>query len=187
MTGNQITKVAGICGILIPIVVFICIGIAMLYSPWFNWTKHALSDLGVEGISAIFFNSGMIIGGILTFGFSLGMIRLMDNKIGAYTLASSSLALIGIGIFPETIFTIHFIVSASFFVLLAISLLIIGLTTRKNQSERMMGLMATIFALVAISSTVFLIPWEGIAIPETLSCFPGFIWCMIYGYKMTII
>lgn len=178
-------RIAGICGILIPFVVFICIGIAMSYSPWFDWTKHALSDLGIEGISSLFFNSGIIIGGILSFGFSLGMIRSMENKIGAYILALSSLALIGIGIFPETIFTIHLIVSAAFFVLLAISLLIIGLTTRKNQSERTMGILAIIFALLAICSTIFLIPWEGIAIPESLSCFPAFIWCMMYGLKMS--
>ena len=187
MIKSRMTKIAGICGILLPFVVFLFIGIAMLYSPWFNWTKHALSDLGVEGISAIFFNSGTIIGGSLAFGFSLGIIKLMENKIGAYTLALSSLALIGIGIFPETIFTIHFIVSAAFFVLLAISLLLIGLTTRKNQSERSLGILAIIFALLAICSTVFLIPWEGIAIPETLSCFPAFIWCMMYGFKMTFI
>lgn len=187
MVKSRITRITGICGILIPIVVFLCIGIAMSYSPWFNWTEHALSDLGVEGISAIFFNSGMIIGGILTFGFSLGMIRLMENKIGAYTLSISSIALIGIGIFPETIFTIHFIVSATFFVLLAISLLIIGLTIRKKQSENTMSLLAIIFGIFAICSTIFLIPWEGIAIPETLSCFPAFIWFMMYGIKMMVI
>jgi hypothetical membrane protein len=185
MIKNQITKISGICGILIPIVVFLCIGIAMLYSPWFNWTKHALSDLGVGGISAIFFNSGMIIGGILAFIFSLGMIKLMDNKIGAYTLTLSSLALIGIGIFPETIFTIHFIVSASFFVLLAIALLTIGLTIKKNQSERHMGIIATVFSMVAFFSIALLLPWEGIAIPEALSCFPAFIWFLLYGIKMT--
>ena len=184
---SRITSIAGICGILIPIVVFICIGLAMFHSPWFRWTKHALSDLGVEGTSAIFFNSGMIIGGILAFVFSLGLIKILQNKIGAYTLCLSSVALIGIGIFPETVYTLHFITSSVFFVLLAISFLIIGITIRKDQSERSMGTLATVFAILAICSTIFLVPWEGIAIPETLSCFPAFIWCMMYGIKMTII
>ena len=184
---NRITRIAGICGILIPIVVLLCIGLAISHSPWFRFTEHAFSDLGIEGISAIFFNSGMILGGILALVFSLGLIKILQNKTGAYILSLSSLALIGIGIFPETVYTLHFIVSAAFFMLLAISFLIIGLTIIRDQSERTMGILATLFALIAICSTIFLIPWEGIAIPETLSCLPAFIWCMVYGIKMTFV
>ncbi|MGF3584148.1 MAG: DUF998 domain-containing protein [Thermoplasmatota archaeon] len=105
---KDITKVAGICGILIPIVIFTGIGLAMVYSPWFEWTNHALSDLGVEGVSAFFFNNAMILGGVLTFMFSLGLMRFLSNKTGAYLLCASSLALIGIGLIPETIFYLHF-------------------------------------------------------------------------------
>ncbi|UCD13863.1 MAG: DUF998 domain-containing protein [Thermoplasmatales archaeon] len=184
---NRITRIAGICGILIPIVVFMCIGLAMFHSPWFRWTENALSDLGVGDTSAIFFNSGMILGGILALVFSLGLIKTLQNKIGAYILSLSSIALIGIGIFPETVYTLHFITSAAFFVLLAISLLIIGLSVKQDQSERAMGILATICALLAICSTILLLPWEGIAIPETLSCFPAFIWFMMYGVKMTVV
>jgi hypothetical membrane protein len=184
---NRITKVAGICGILIPIVVLMCIGLAMSHSPWFRFTKHAFSDLGVEGISAIFFNSGMIIGGILVLIFSFGLIKILTNKTGGYILSLSSFALIGIGIFPETVYILHFIVSAAFFVLLAISLLIIGLTIKRNKSERTMGILAALFAIIAICSTILLLPFEGIAIPEAVSSLPAFIWCMVYGVKMTFV
>ncbi|EMR74486.1 putative membrane protein [Thermoplasmatales archaeon SCGC AB-540-F20] len=184
---NRIMKIAGICGILIPIVVLLCIGLAMSHSPWFRFTKHAFSDLGIEGVSAIFFNSGMILGGILALVFSLGLIKILKNKTGGYIFNLSSLALIGIGIFPETVYTLHFIVSAAFFVLLAISFLIIGLTIKRNQSERTMGILATLFAIIAICSTILLVPWEGIAIPEAVSCLPAFIWCMVYGVKMTFV
>ena len=152
----KISKIAGICGILIPITCFTFIELAILQSPWFRWTQHALSDLGVEGISAIFFNSGMIIAGILALIFSIGLIRILSNKTGAYILCLSSIALIGIGLFPETIFTIHFIVSASFFVSLVISFLIIGLTIKQGQFERKMGVLASIFAIIAFFSTIFL-------------------------------
>jgi len=182
----RITKISGICGILLPIVVFICIGFALSQSPWFNWTEHAISDLGIQGLSAIFFNSGMIIGGILAFVFSLGLIKTLQNKTGAYLLCLSSIALIGIGIFPETIYTIHVIFSTLFFVLIVMSLYVLGLTLRKNQSEKTIGILASLFAIIAMFSIIFLIPWEGIAIPETIICFPAFIWCMIYGAKMTV-
>lgn len=182
---SKITKISGICGIMIPIVVFTFIGLAIMQSPWFEWTQHALSDLGVEGISAALFNSGMIFGGILASIFSLGLIILLSNKTGAYILLFSSLALIGIGLFPETINTLHSITSVAFFTLLTVSFLTIGLSIKQDQFERFMGSLALLFALISISSILFLIPLEGIAIPEAFACFPAFIWCMIFGLKMT--
>jgi hypothetical membrane protein len=182
---TTITKIAGICGILVPIVVFTCIGLALSYSPWFDWTYHALSDLGVVGTAAPLFNTGMILGGFLLFIFSLGLMKVLSYKIGVCILCLSSLALIGIGMFPETVFTLHLVVSISFFVLLTISLLVIGLKIKQDPSERNMGLLAIFFAMMAICSTVFLIPYRGIAISESITCFPAFIWCMIYGAKMT--
>ena len=182
---SGITRIAGICGIFIPIVIFACLGLALFSSPWFIWTQHALSDLGIVENSAVFFNYGMIIGGILTFVFSLGLIKVLSNKTGAYLLALSSVALVGIGLFPETVAALHFITSASFFMLLTIALLIMGISIRKNQFERSMGLLAFVFALVALSSTVFLLYFEGIAIPEALSCFPAFVWCLVVGVRMS--
>jgi hypothetical membrane protein len=182
---SGITRIAGICGVLIPIVIFTCLGLSLAASPWFTWTQHALSDLGIQEDTAAVFNYGMIVGGILSFIFSLGLIRILSKKIGAYILLVSSLALIGIGLFPETLFGLHFVTSASFFMLLTLAFLIIGLTIKQNHFERSVGSLAFIFALIAIGSTVFLIQLEGIAIPEALSCFPAFIWCLIVGVKMT--
>ena len=184
LSQSGITRIAGFCGILIPIVIFTGIGLAISQSPWFSWTEHALSDLGIEGISASFFNSSIVVGGILAFVFSLGLIKILSNKTGAHILSLSSLALIGIGLFPVTIYAPHIIVSAAFFVLLTITLLIIGLTLKRDQFERNMGKLASIFAILAIGSTIFPLTGKGIAIPEIITCFPLFIWCMIYGVKM---
>jgi hypothetical membrane protein len=180
-----ITRVAGICGIFIPVVIFTCLGLSIASSPWFTWTQHALSDLGIQANTAALFNYGMILGGILTLVFSLGLIKILSNKIGAYLLLVSSVALIGIGLFPETFFALHFITSASFFVLLTIALLIIGLTIKQSPFERSMGSLAFVFALIAIGSTFFLFHMDGIALTEAFSCFPAFVWCLVVGVKMT--
>ncbi len=180
-----ITRIAGICGILIPVVIFTCLGLSLASSPWFTWTQHALSDLGIQENTAVLFNNGMILGGILILIFSLGLIKILTRKIGAYLLALSSLGLIGIGLFPETIFTLHFFTSASFFVLLTFALLIIGVTSIQNSYGKTMGILALVLAIIAISSTVFLFHMDGIAITEALSCFPAFIWCLLVGIKMT--
>jgi hypothetical membrane protein len=181
---NSITKIAGLCGVLLPAIIFICIGFAISNSPWFNWAHNALSDLGVGGLSALFFNSGMVFGGILALFFSIGLMKILSNKIGACTLGLSSVALIGIGVFPENINLPHFIASAAFFILVTLSLIILGVTIKKDKFERNMAGLAAIFALLALSSGLLLLPFEGIAIPESVVCFPAFIWCMVYGLKM---
>jgi hypothetical membrane protein len=182
---SGIIRVAGFCGILIPIVIFICLGLSIASSPWFTWTQHALSDFGIRKNTALLFNNGMILAGILSLIFSMGLIKILSNKIGGYILGLSSIALIGIGLFPETIFTLHFFTSASFFVLLTIGLLIIGLTIKQNSFERNIGLLALVLGVIAISSIVFLFRFEGIALAEAFSCFPAFIWFSLVGVKMT--
>jgi hypothetical membrane protein len=184
---NGLLKISGLCGILTPLVVFTCIGVAMSQSPWFSWSNHALSDLGVEMVSAPFFNYGVIFGGLLIFIFSLGLMKLISCKIGAYFLCLSSVGLIGIGVFPETVQPAHFIVASIFFVFLIISLLIIGLTVKQTNFEHSMSILAFSFAILALLSTLFLIPFKGVAITESLACYPAFVWCMIYGLRMLVL
>jgi len=183
---SGITRVAGVCGLLIPVVIFICLGLTLISAPWFNWTDHALSDLGVHSNTAALFNDGMIAGGVLTFLFSLGLIKVLSQKIGAYLLLLSSLSLIGIGVFPESVFVPHFFTSATFFVALTVALLILGITMQKDSFEKSVGLFALACAVVAMISVVFLFPLKGIAIPEAFSCFPAFVWCFIVGAKMVL-
>ena len=181
-----ITRIAGICGVLIPVVVFLCIGLALTQSSWFGWANNALSDLGARENVAAIFNNGLILGGIFAFIFSIGLAKILSRKIGAYILAISALALIGVGVFPETLFSLHYIMSAAFFVFLAISLFVVGITIKRGNFEQNMGLIAFIFALFAFVSPVFLPFLNGIAIPEALACFPALVWCMVYGAKMAV-
>ena len=185
---SVIIRIAGICGIFIPVLFFVCLGFSITSSPWFTWTEHALSDLGIqENTVGVIFNISFILGGVLVLIFSLGLIEILSYKIGAYLLLLSSLALIGIGLFPETIFTLHFLTSSSFFILLTFALLVIGLTSKSNLYERRIGTIALVLALIAISSTFFLFYFKGIAISEAFVCFPAFIWCSIVGIHMTYI
>jgi hypothetical membrane protein len=179
-------KFAGICGILTPFVFLISILIAMIYSPWFEWTSHALSDLGAEGISAFIFNNGLIFAGILGFIFSIGLIRTLSVKIGGYLLAISSISLIFVGVFPVTIFDLHFIASAAFFISMTIGILIIGITIRKNKIDQNMGNIAIYIAFLAFISPITLYFFDGIAIPEMIICFFIFLWYISYGVKIAI-
>lgn len=182
----KITTLAGSCGVLIPVVIFLSIWLAISDASWFRWTHNALSDLGIEGISAFFFNYGIIFGGILVLIFSIGLTKILNNKTGAYILAISSLALIGAGIFPKTIFTIHYVTSTIFFIFLTIALFVIGFSLKKEGIEQNLGKIAIILAVIACSSIFFQHFLKGIAIPEAIVCFPAFIWFMVFGFKITM-
>jgi len=128
----------------------------------------------------------VIIAGFFALVFSIGLIKLLSIKIGGYLLVISSLALIGVGIFPITIFNLHYITSAIFFISLTIGLLIIGITMKQNQFDRNMGNAAIAFAALAFISPVTLYFFSGIAIPEIIICFFVYLWYMLYGVKLTI-
>ncbi len=184
-TPSGITRVAGVCGLLIPVVIFSCLGLALMSSPWFVWTEHALSDLGVRSNTAALVNNGMIVGGLLASVFSLGLIKILSRKIGGYVLFFSSLALVGIGMFPETVYVLHFFTSSMFFVALTVALLLLGITMHKDSFGKPLGILAITLACIAMTSAFFLFPFKGIALPEAFSCFPAFVWCSIVGAKMT--
>ncbi len=181
----RLIKITAICGILIPIIIFSSIFFAISVAPWFEWTNNALSNLGVEGLSAFFFNNGLILGGFIIFIFSLCLIHLLKNKIGAYLLLGSSISLIGIGVFPETIFLLHYLTSVVFFILITIAMVIIGFTMLMSNSYKILGKIALFFSIIALMSPFTLIYLNGIAIPEAMVCFPAFIWCMLFGIRIS--
>lgn len=74
-------KISGVSGVLTPIVAFTLISLAIASYSEFSWTGNALSDLGIqEGATAILLNSGLIIAGILTIVFALGLSVLLQGK-----------------------------------------------------------------------------------------------------------
>jgi hypothetical membrane protein len=86
--------------------------LAILNFPQFSWTEKALGDLGVqEGVTAILFNYGLIIVGILALVFASGLFVLqktMLGRIGAFIFVLAALTLMAIGVFPENVKPTHY-------------------------------------------------------------------------------
>ena len=183
-------KISGVCGTIAPIVAFTFILLAILNFPQFSWTGNALSDLGVqEGVTAILFNSGLVIGGILALVFASGLFVLQNTmlgRIGVFIFVLAALAFMAIGVFSENAEPTHYYVSVTFFVLFPTSMLVIGaafLLTAKLK----MGFFTFLAAIVA--ELVWAIQWtigfgSNVAIPETLSALSASIWLMVLGFKM---
>lgn len=173
------------CGVVTPIIVLSLILLAVSYSPWFGWTKNALSDLGVHE-AAILFNSSLMMGGVLALIFASGLMQILKKEvlgfIGTFTLALSTISLFAIGVFPESVRPIHFYVSFAFFALLAISLLLIGAALMQKPSQRYLGLVTILAGFIV--AVVWSVPHQSPAIPEIIASLAASVWSVILGIKL---
>jgi len=181
-------KWLGVCGILAPVVAFVCILSAITSYAQFSWFDNALSDLGVVlGVTRLIFNAGLISSGLLALAFGVGLFlflgRNVVSRVGCSVFVLASLALIAIGVFPESTGRTHLFVSVMFFVLLPVSLLIIVISFVQMRKIRM-----AVFTLFI--SVVAALPWVlqftnhyavGVAIPETVSALAGSAWAIVMG------
>lgn len=180
-------KISGISGIIAPIIAFTQILLAIAYSPSFSWTENALSDLCVqEGVTAVLFNTGLIISGILDIIFATGLFMFLRGSLlsrtGAFIYALDGVALTAIGVFPENVKPMHFYASVTFFLLFPISMLVFGISFLRT-SKTKLGFSTFIAALGGV--VVWAIPFgKGVAIPETLSGLLVLAWSIVLGFKM---
>jgi len=184
-------KISGVSGILTPILAFTRISLAIASYPQFSWTDNALSDLGVVGdVTSVLFNGGLIISGILTLLFALGLFMFLRNKmlgrIGAFLLVLDALSLSAIGVFPENVKPTHYYASVAFFMFFPLAMFFIA-TALFQMGKLKMGLftfLAAIFAVVVWVIQFTIKFGRGVAIPETLTSLSASAWVMFLGYKM---
>ena len=197
-------RISGASGILTPIIAFLFISLAIYSAPEFSWTENALSDLGViAGATAPLFNYGLIVSGLLGFIFSISLVRMMRffnilsahgkphmiiyRGVGGSLLFSlACLALMAIGVFPESVSYAHFLASVAFFVLMLGALLLFGIGFLKLRQK-------PLAAFTLLLGAVGTVPWllhfviryiPGVAIPELISAVAGGAWTAFFSYKM---
>ena len=91
---------------------------------------NTLSDLGADRPGRLWFNSGVIIAGLMLAVYSFGLHHVLVkgqlSSGGCLLMFLSSMALIGIGIFPETSGVIHLYLSWAFFLMAMVGLLVLA-------------------------------------------------------------
>ncbi len=187
LKSNVWIRISGVSGVLTPLIAFTFILLAIACYPQFSWTENALSDLGVqEGATAVLFNTGLIVSGILAILFAIGLFRFLQEnpfgRVGALVFVLDAFALTAIGVFPENVKPIHYYASVILFTLFPISMLFLG-TAFLRTSNRKLAFFTFIAAIVA--AIVWTIPFsKGVAIPETLSALSVSMWSIVLGCKM---
>ena len=175
----------GYFGIITPIFGFVVIFLAISTAPWFSWTGNALSDLGVEGLTAVIFNDGLGMTACLLALFSVGVYEMTKadfwGKASFALLFTASVFLILIGVFPETAGRIHYYVSVGFFVTLPLA---VWAFAAHAWRRAMRGYAYLSIACGVVAAVIWLPSWDGVAIPEAVSALSMGIWSMALGYWM---
>ena len=184
---STLIKLAGVCGIVGPVVALSLVLLAVASSPWFTWEGNALSDLGVSD-AAVLFNSGVIFGGILNFFFALGvrvsLKKTLLTNVGTIVLIAGGASLALVGIFTESTPAIHSAVSLGYFVIFPIAFIIVGAGLARGEAKAYgsITVLAGIGALVAIFGTAQF--YEGLAIPEILEALILAAWSVSMGARL---
>ncbi|MBC8224198.1 DUF998 domain-containing protein [Candidatus Bathyarchaeota archaeon] len=179
----KLVRLFGWFGVFTPVLGFSMIFLAISTAPWFSWQGNALSDLGVEGLTAAIFNGGLVMTGSVMAVFSLSVYEFGKEdrlgKAGFALLLLACILLMGIGVYPETAGRIHLQVSVAFFVTLPVAIIVnsVYLMRRGNRELGALGIAAG-----AVAIAIWTLPWDGVAIPEAVSAASAGVWSTATGF-----
>lgn len=184
------TRAAGFCGTLSPVLGVTLVAIATHVCPSFSWTENYLSLLGVEQSSRALFNGSLIAGGALNIVFAIGFARSLPRRwlvrpLATVGLVSGACALAAIGIFPRTTGLPHDVASIAFFLLVPLSLIVIG-TGQFISSVKGWGAFSFACAVLMIVLQLVPWPWSGGAIAQLLAGGPWFLWLIVFGTRLLL-
>ncbi len=116
-------------GIIGPVFAIAMIIIDVFISPWFAWSRNALSDLGVHRYGYLF-DTGLIVEGIFNILFVISLKSIKIKNYIAYALIISGIALLLVGVFNEDHPPFHLIFALIYFVLFPVSIIIFSVIFR---------------------------------------------------------
>jgi len=182
IVNTKLVRLFGWFGIVTPVLGFTMIFLAISTAPWFSWQGNALSDLGVEGLTAVIFNGGLVMTGSVMAVFSLSVYEFGKEdrlgKVGFVLLLLACVLLMGIGVYPETAGFIHFQFSVAFFVTLPVAIIVNGVYLRRRGKGELGALG---IAAGAVAIVIWTLPWDGVAIPEAVSAASAGVWSTVVG------
>ncbi len=185
----MLRRIAGVCGITSQLVGLIALLVVISSSPWFSWTENDISVLGVEGSATTLFNGGLILTGLLSLIFAIGLGRsLLSSRLGQLGVVSlilGSIAISAVGIFPRSIDLPHDVASVAFFMFIILALLFIGVAAI-TASQMRWGLLSLVAGVLIIAFWLAPWPWSGGAIPQLLFCLPWSLWTIIFGVGLLV-
>ncbi len=152
---EKLVKIGCYAGIGLAVVFVSLVLIAALNYPGYTVSGNYLSDLGVGEKSAVFFNSAVIISGLLGLLFGAGAFIIFEKplgRIGAVMFIVAHIALIGVGIFTEASGGLHDMAAMLYFLLTAVAWLVIGMEVRAETKIGYFSLFVGGLILISIAT-----------------------------------
>jgi len=181
----KVIRLAGFFGMVAPFFGFAMVALSIIFSPWFSFTRNALSDLGAEGLGSVIFNSGLPMAGAISMMFSTGLFEMAEKSltgmVGAALHLAASLFLVGIGVANINVEPYHLYVSVGFFVSMPLASAVVGLFNYRNRM-RFYALLG--WGTTVLAAGVWLLPWSSAALPEALAALFFSVWQILLGYWM---
>jgi len=185
----MVRKMTAVCGIISQLVGITALLVAISNSPWFSWTEDHISVFGVEGSAKALFNSGLILAGIFSLIFAIGLGRcLLSGRLGQLAMVSlilGSVAVFDMGVFPRTFDFMHGVSTAAFFVCITLALLLIGVAAIAA-SQMIWGLLSITAGVLVAAILLVLGPLSGGAIAQLLSFLPWSLWTIAFGIMLLL-
>lgn len=179
-------------GFFAPFIALIGITVSILISPNFTWWGNALSDLGhytrpdlgdLQLFSAIIFNSGLIVTGLMMLYFSISFFKGLDDwiaKIGLLIFMASCMFLMGIGVLSENFGELHFFVSVGFFLTFPFAMWAFGLSWLRFANLRLFAVVSLLMPFISLYIWIGIGDfWDGVAIPEIITALSAILWAWI--------
>ncbi len=184
----MLRTITGACGIASQAIGLISLLAAVSRSPWFNWTEHDLSILGVDGSATALFNSGLVLAGVFSLIFAIGLGKSLlsgqsPGRWGVVSLVLGSTAFSAMGIFPRTIVVPHNFASFAFFIFISLGIFLIGIGAI-TASQKIWGILSLTAAILMAAFQLAPWPWSGGAIPQLLSYLPWSLWTVAFGVRL---
>jgi hypothetical membrane protein len=182
------------------VIVFLSfVGLAIFYSGNFSITQNWISDLGgmsytafmnvsrplvSSSITALLFDSGFAVAGILGIIFSLGLLSDANSpayRLGAVCTLLGAAAFVGVGLLPEPLGVIHIVLSFALGIFFAAAMFLIG-GSLVDSSAKPLGGFSIALGFVAVAGTSQLSYGRGVA--EIILAAATVLWFVVFSIRM---
>jgi hypothetical membrane protein len=197
MKTTEAIRFAGLIGVVASLFGLVSVLAAtFLAGSTFSWNRNALSDIGVTTISvaANVFNISLTLAGILNFVFALGFTKANAKNalfyLGGILLMLGGISLSLVGVFTEAYGRLHFYVSASYFSLFSLAIMLNGFAFRKAGRATMgnisilAGLIAAFVILSGVAAEWHIWLGLGFAVPEIIASIIFGAWTVWMGSSL---
>lgn len=186
---SSLVKWGGVCGILGVVVSLGLVLAATVLEPSFRWDEKALSDLGVSTAAPVF-NAAVILGGLLTIPFGLGVRAWLPSRrladVGATILVIGGVSLALVGVFTLDYPGLHAAVALGYFVLVPVGMLLLAFVF-DDVRWRWFTVAIAVAALVSILVLpLALANAVGFAVPEVIEALFLSVWIALAGVRMVL-